>query len=161
MNSSSSSSQAGEEIRVAIVEGLSAQASVDAEGYENELRIDASTISQGIHDSEFFSFRLRRDIVQPVYLRIYITAALAAGDVIYIDEMVVVRATELYTGGPFVAVISGATPAVVEDNWSLTVANNRAGDLQEWFHRAFDMASKGLLLPISGTGTHIPDTVIG
>lgn len=160
VNSSSSSSEAAEELRIEIVEGIGSQATVDAEGNVNQLRIDVGSIGQGDHDSEFFSFRLRRDVVQPVYLRIHLAAPPKAGDVIYIDEMVVVAATELYKGGPFVGAVSGATAAVVEDNWSLTVANNRAGSFQEWFHRAFDMAGKNLLLPSSGSGTNYPDALI-
>lgn len=78
---------------------------------------------------------------------------------IYIDDMVVVAGRELYAGGPWVAAVGGATPAVNGDEWTLTVANNRAGKFQEWFNRVFDMSPKGLLLPTSGT-TLINDNLI-
>lgn len=84
---------------------------------------------------------------------------MTSGDVLYFDEMVVVQATELYKGGPYVEAVSGATAAVLEDLWTLTLTNNRAGDLQEWFQRAFDMANKDFLLPSSGT-TNVPDALI-
>jgi len=132
---------------------------MDEAGYDNQLRIDAGAISTTDHDSEFFSFRIQRDITQPVYLRIIVAAPFAATDSVYIDEVAVVKGTELYNGGPYIAAFSGVTPAVNKDEWTLTVANDRAGSLQEWCHRAFDMAGKGLLLPISGA-TNIPDAVI-
>ena len=97
--------------------------------------------------------------MEPVYLRIHVAGPLTSGDVLYFDEMVVVEATELYDGGPYVGAVSGATAAVLEDLWTVTVTNNRAGDLQEWFQRAFNMANKGFLLPSSGT-TNVPDTLI-
>jgi hypothetical protein len=163
--SSSSSSQAGEELRIEIVEGTTGPATADSDGNTNELRINVGTVSTDTHDSQFFSFRLPRDVVQPIYLRIRLTNALPLGTAIWIDEMVVVEAEEIYDGGPFVAAVSGVTAAVVEDNWSLAVANDRGGapagrSFQEWFHRCFDMAGKGLLLPVSGSNS-IPDTIIG
>jgi len=73
--------------------------------------------------------------------------------------MAVVLAKELYAGGPFVGIFSGATPAVNDDAWTLTVTNDRAGQFQEWYERAFDMRNKGFLLPTSGV-TLIPDSLI-
>jgi hypothetical protein len=78
---------------------------------------------------------------------------------VYLDEMAVVKGTELYTGGPYVAAFTGKTAVVNEDNWTLTVANNRAGKIQEWFNRCFDMTGKGLLLPSAGAAV-IPESVI-
>jgi len=97
----------------------------------------------------------------PVYLRLWMNGPVADGSSIYIDEVAVVKGRELYSGGPYVAAFPGATPAVVEDAWTLTVTNDRGGALQEWWNRAFAMADNDLLLPTSGTGTNIPDTVIG
>jgi len=157
--SSSSSSQSAEELRVEIVEGVDSPATRDSAGNENSLRIDLAAIIDAGHSSQFFSFRLARDPVQPVYLRIRCNTGLTLGDAIYIDDLIVIAATELYAGGPFVGAMIGKTAAVLEDNWSLTVANDRGGEVQEWFHRSFDMNGKRLLLPTSGTN-QIPDTVI-
>jgi hypothetical protein len=108
----------------------------------------------------FFTFRIQRDVTQPVYLRIRITDPIPPGDSVYIDEVAVVAGTELYDGGPYIAVFSGATPAVVEDDWVLTATNDRGGEWQTMYNRAFDMAGKGFLLPTSGT-TLLPDSLIG
>jgi hypothetical protein len=96
----------------------------------------------------------------PVYLRIRISNPIPAGDSVYIDEVAVVAGTELYDGGPYVAVFSGVTPAVVEDDWVLTATNDRGGEWQTMYNRAFDMVGKGFLLPTSGT-TLLPDSLIG
>lgn len=133
---------------------------LDGEDYENVLRIDAGAISTDQHDSQFFSFRISREVTQPVYLRIRIVNPVTDGDTIYIDEVAVALASELYKGGPFVAAFSGKTPAVNEDKWNLVSTNDRAGSFQEWYNRAFDMAGKGYLLPSSGI-TLIPNALIG
>lgn len=135
----------------------------DKQGGYNGIRINCADISNAANtwDSHFFSFRLKRNAKMPVFLRIWLNNPMPATHVIFIDEMCIVAGTELYDGGPYAAAFPGATPAVNEDNWDLTVTNDRAGQLQEWYHRAFDMADKGLLLPSSGTGTQVPDTVIG
>lgn len=143
-----------------IVEEIDGQATVDKAGGENCLRINAENISDDAYDSEFFTFRLQRAVVNPVYLRLRITAPITSGDSIYIDEMAVVKGRQLYPGGPFVAVFSGATAAVVEDKWVLTASNDRGGEFQTWYNRAFDMAGKNMLLPTSGSSS-IADTLIG
>lgn len=73
--------------------------------------------------------------------------------------MAVAAGRELYKGGPYVAAFAGATPAVLEDSWALTATNDRAGAIQTWYNRSFDMAGKSLLLPTGGAGTAIPDAV--
>ncbi len=150
-------------MRVEIIEGIGGPATRDKEGGENALRVDLTGIAEDAHSSQFFSFRLARDPVQPIYLRIRLVNGLATGDAIYIDDMIVIAATELYPGGPFANAVIGKTAAVVEDNWSLTLVNSRGGlflgDVQKWFTQNFDMNGKRLLLPSSGTN-NIPDGVI-
>lgn len=84
---------------------------------------------------------------------------LEAEAALYIDEMAVATGRELYKGGPYVAAFAGAMPAALEDCWVLSASNHRAGAIQTWYHRAFDMAGKNLLLPTGGAGVAIPDAV--
>ena len=141
------------------MDGIGGKITQDKEGNDNQLKITVASISDDSHDSQFFFFRLKRQHTMPVYLRIRVHTAIDAGTSVYLDEMGIVKATPLYNGGPFVAVFAGATPAVNEDKWTLTVANNRAGEFQTWYDRAFNMRDKDLLLPSSGS-TLIPDTLI-
>ena len=157
---SSSSSAGAAELRVELVEGIGGAVTVDKTGNQNRLKITVDDIAITSHDSRFFFFRTKREQTMPVYLKISANTAIDDGESVYIDEMAVIQATELYSGGPYVGVFAGATAAIVEDKWTLTVTNDRNGELQTWYERAFDMRSKGFLLPVTGS-ILIPDTVIG
>jgi hypothetical protein len=131
----------------------------DASGNPNQLQIAATTIPAAGFSSPWFAFRLPPTAVSPVYLRLRISTAVTSGTRIYFDECVVVPAQQLYAGGPWVAIIGGATPSQIGDSWTLEVANNRSGGIQEWYNRAFGMADLGLLLPVAGSNL-IPETVL-
>jgi hypothetical protein len=148
-------------LRVEIVDGIGGAVTQDKAGYNNDYRLNLTALT-ATHTSHFFSFRLTREVAQPCYLRVRVVNP--PGDLdaeIYLDEMAVVRGTQLYAGGPWVAAFPGATPAVIEDKWTLTVTNNRAGMLQDYCDRLFDLAGKGLMFPSNTTSTEtIPDSVI-
>ena len=141
------------------MDGIDGTVTKDADGNENALRVNAGTLSTTSHESKFFSFRLKKTVVWPVYLRIRATAAWALDDSVYIDDVAVAKGQELYTGGPFMAAFSGKTTPVVGDKWTLAATNNRGGLVQEHFQRFFDMSTKGLLLPVTGT-TQITNSVV-
>jgi hypothetical protein len=77
-----------------------------------------------------------------------------------VDEVVLVQATELYPGGPFVAAMAGSRPVLKEDAWNLTVTNNNASEFQKYFDAFFDTAGKRLLLPTSGSNS-ISEALVG
>ncbi len=132
----------------------------DSKGNYAELRVENSEILNTAHTSHGFSFRLKPTTLMPVYLRLRVGRPFATDVRIFVDEMALVKGTQLYAGGPYMAVFTGATQSQVDDGWTLTTTNNRAGDWQTWFDRLFDMSGKGLLLPSSGI-TNIPDALIG
>lgn len=132
----------------------------DSAGTANALTINAGEMSDVGHLSHWFAFRLPQDARQPVYLRVRISTAFASGETVYIDEIAIVAGTRLYAGGPYVACFPGVSEDVLEDSWTLAVANNRGGSLQEWYNRVYGMADLDLLLPVSGSNA-IPDSVIG
>lgn len=106
---------------------------------------------------------LRTPSVLPasVYLRIRTSTAVSSGTSLFLDEMVLTPAVQLYTGGPLIAVITGGTNWQINDTFSIAATNDRAGVLQEWFERNFNMSSLGLLLPSNGSGSEtIPDSVV-
>ncbi len=142
------------------MDGIEGGITVDDDGNDNQLKIAVSDISSTAHDSQFFFFRMTRRTTMPVYVRIRVHTPIITDVSVYIDEMGIVQATELYDGGPFVAAFAGVSPAVNEDAFTLTVANDEAGELQTWYERAFAMRAKGFLLPTEGTNL-IPDSVIG
>ena len=141
-----------------IMDGIGGSVTTDSEGTANSHSITLTDLTS-THSSHSFSFRLNKTTTQPVYLRLRISVTESGKD-IFIDEVAVAQATQLGTGGPHVAVFTGATASKNGDTYTLTVTNSRAGSLQEWYHRAFDMASKNLLLPSAASG-NVPDSVIG
>lgn len=87
-----------------------------------------------------------------------------SGDNVLIDHGAMAAMTAAYPGGYGWKVFSGATPFVTGDGWTVTAANNRAGEnygatFQTLFDRFFGMRSLGLLLPYDGTPSQ-PDTKI-
>ena len=141
-----------------IMDGIGGSVTTDSEGTANSHSITLTDLTS-THSSHSFSFRLNKTTTQPVYLRLRISVTESGKD-IFIDEVAVAQATQLGAGGPHVAVFTGATASKNGDTYTLTVTNSRAGSLQEWYHRAFDMASKNLLLPSAASG-NVPDSVIG
>lgn len=57
--------------------------------------------------------------------------------------MAVAAGRKLYKGGPYVAAFAGATPAVLEDSWVLTAANDNAGAIQTWYPTCSDVCDRG------------------
>jgi hypothetical protein len=99
----------------------------------------------------------------PTALRIYydLTTANTSGESIYLDHTSLTVATEAYTGGPMLSVHSGATDSIRDDTANVAIANDRAGTLQEWFDRLFDMKGKGLQLPSNSSAAEtISDSVV-
>lgn len=109
-------------------------------------------------------FRTPKLIPDTVYLRFRLSTAISAGTNAFIDHLAMGLTTELYAGGPSVAVFPGATKWVAGDGWKLTPANNYGGStfratFQALFDRFFDLRSKRQLLPTNSLPTRA-DTLI-
>lgn len=106
-------------------------------------------------------FRTPATVPDLVYLTIRFSVAPPASSDVYIDQVAILEMTELYPGGPLAAIFSGRKPFVVDDKFTVTVTNDRAGLLHEWIARTFDLPGNGILLPVDSGGTEtIPDTVV-
>lgn len=106
-------------------------------------------------------FRLRDPMPATVVLRIRVTTAIENAKSLYIDHMALQEMTQLYPGGPYIAIFSGAVNWSLDDVFSLVVTNDYGGALQTAFWRMFDMPAKGLIVPSNATGSEtISDTVI-
>lgn len=89
----------------------------------------------------------------PYRIRLRLTTALDNAKTVYIDELCMVPATELYTGGPYAAIFAGATASVLNDSFTITVSNDWGGALQKGAERFFGMRSLGLQLPSNSAGS--------
>lgn len=107
-------------------------------------------------------FRTPSVLPPAVYFRIRIAVAVSNTSSIYFDDVAMALMTSLYTGGPMFAafspaavepaILNGGRPWAEGDSFTITVSNDRAGLLQEFFQRNFNMASLGLLLPSDPNG---------
>ena len=123
----------------------------DDAGYENRMMVNTDVLSGSAHTAKSFSFRVPASVRQPVYLKIWWYQPPAANSRVFVDDVIIIAGSELYPGGPYAAIAAGTTPINPDDSWTVTVTNDRAGEIQTYFDRFFDMAAQRLLLPSSGT----------
>lgn len=141
-------------VKIEVVDGL------------NGSVIDSQALTLTVENITAATFRsawmtVRRPAANPAaWLRVRASTALNDGKSVWIDEMSLVKGTQLYAGGPWVAAVATRTDPALDATWTLTATNDRAGQLQTWFDRAFDMAGLGLLLPSAVATNLIPDSVI-
>jgi len=103
-------------------------------------------------------FRTPATVPDIVYLTVRFSTATPVNEDVYIDQVTLVEMTPFYAGGPLGALFAGRKPFVLDDKFTIAVANDRAGLLHEWLARTFDLAIHGILMPV-GTAT-IPDSVV-
>jgi hypothetical protein len=97
-------------------------------------------------------------------LRVRITTGLSSGSNLYVDDLAMAEMTMPYPGGPLVAIFAGSNKWLINDVFTLTVANNRGGaaygaSFQAAFDRYFGMRVLNLQLPDASSPT-IADTLI-
>lgn len=117
-----------------------------------DLTLIASKTGRGV----FFS--VPPTAPSPLYVCFEKSTAEPTAD-IYIDEVVLVEATQLYPGGPYVAALQGKQPPAANDLFTLTMANDYSETWHVMFDSFFDMTGKRLSLPTSGS-TNIPTALI-
>lgn len=107
-------------------------------------------------------FRTPRVMPTTVRLRVKATTALTSGESVFVDRLALAPATELYSGGPYVALFSGPTKFVVNDSFAIAVANNYATNAKWQFlaDRFFGLRSLGLQIPSTTGAATILDSLI-
>jgi hypothetical protein len=127
----------------------------DAGGTDNSFTIPLTGLSTSWAASKG-QFRLPLVLPTTLYLDLQLSVALTAGRSVYLDRFGLGPMSQLYTGGPFLASHSGASPLVAGDLAQLVVTNGRgaAGTLSTWqtlFFRLYnsDFVANELLLPSS------------
>ena len=106
-------------------------------------------------------FRLPDPVPAVVEMRVRSSTALGSGEGFFIDDLIMTDAmTQLYSGGPYFAVIRGATAMGIDDVWTVAVTNDRAGQFQTLFDKLFNLSEK-LLPSDTGGAETIADTLIG
>ena len=127
----------------------------------------ANTVTQNLALSSNSTFTaingfFRTPSVMPstVKLRLKLTTALSSGKSVYIDDLAMAEAAELYASGPLVVAFRGGLVDVVKDDaYTITVANNGGGTFQQIVQQNFDMRSLRLMFPTAASGT-IANTLV-
>ncbi len=79
---------------------------------------------------------------------------------VYIDHVVMSEMEQVYDGGPYLAIHSGAVPFALKDAFTDTIANDKTTtNFVRCLDRAFDLATNGIRLTVTGT-TAISDGLI-
>lgn len=105
-----------------------------------------------------YTFCFRTPYIQPASgykLRIQIATSLTVGSNLFIDNLGMCRATQLYAGGPAIGLFSGSSQWYAPDFLVLGPSNSRPSNNKAFvtlFERLFSMRQLGLNLP-STTGT--------
>jgi hypothetical protein len=150
-----------------LVDGIGGSVVAD----ESSTNISSTVTCSGLTTSfaaRSFSFTTPQTLPPITYFRIRISTAVSAGTSIYIDHACLTAMTELYAGGPCVAIFNGNILPEAKNGTSdgdyltLTIANDYAGEFQSYFERNFQMAAKRLRLPSNSGGTEtLADSLIG
>lgn len=141
-----------------LVDGLAGTVLEDDQGTANTLSINTTTLT-ATHSSHAAMFRTPTVLPSKVYLRIRLSTAIENAHNVFLDELCFVPATELYAGGLWCAAFSGPTNFTVNDNASITVANDYAGQVHLWLNRVLGLSTKRVLFPVSNSPTQ-PDSII-
>ncbi len=154
-------------ITIDLVDGIGGSVVADEAAVNNTFAITCSALTTSFA-AKSGVFRTPRVLPAAVYLRVRISTAISSGTSVFLDHLGLTEMTEAYPGGPSLSIFSGKSPftkgapTVRPDYFTVAVANDRAGLIQEWFDRNFDMRSKGLLLPSNSAGTEtLADSLVG
>jgi len=145
-------------LRVSIVNRLGGEPVVDKQGAPAVVRVDLDDAA----DTHFRVTDFLRTIkyANQLYLRINLTNPPAAGKSIYIDDLMMKASAALYAGGPLVVAYSGRRYVREDDSWTISVANDYAGEWATYMERVFALAANELRMPTTGT-TLVNDSLIG
>lgn len=149
-------------LEVSLVDG-SNTIIVDEEGNSNSFAVALSgaTTSWVAHSG---TFRTPYVLPDTIKLRVRLNIALDNAVNLFVDTLALGLTTQVYAGGPSVAVFSGSDNFYKPDNFTAAITNDRGGasngkTFQTLYNRMFGMSQLGLLLPYSGSPT-ISDSLI-
>lgn len=128
-------------IYIEIVDGANAVLNNDA-GTANRITVDMSTLSNSAFGAKTGFFQLPKNLPAVFYLQFRLAADIGAGTGVYIDDAILAPAQQLYTGGPYAALLANKRDLQSGDRYTIANTNGLAGKYQTWFWRWF-----GSLLP--------------
>lgn len=148
------------ELRLELRRSIGDATLADSSGTPNRLAITVANLSSAGHTGISGSFRLPVDYgSDPCVLVITAATPINAGESVGLDDLILVEASRLHVGGPWLAAAAGWKKTAA-DTWTLTGTNNLLGRwevvLERWFRWRENLDRKP---PDTGT-TLIPDTLL-
>lgn len=148
--------------RVRLVDGAgSPNVIADDQGVDNVIEQSAAalTTSYAAVTGFFRTPYFLPNTTPAVVLQVGMSVALNAGSV-YLDDLAIAPATQLYNGGPFAAIFAGATPQATGDYYTIAASNSKGVDtFVRLCDRMLGLRDLGLRIPSAATGT-IPENLI-
>lgn len=132
----------------------------DSAGNLNRVSVSVAGLSTSGHTGITGAFRLPVDYgSDPVVLVITAATPINAGQSVGIDELVLVEASRLYPGGPYLGAVAGWKTSA-GDTWTITASNNLGGKWETCLERYLGWRARlDRAVPASGT-TQIPETLL-
>jgi hypothetical protein len=157
----SNASPAAGALRLALVDG-SNNVMNDDQSVANSTTVTLSGIGDTNWHAVNFAFRTPKDVhittTGNYKLEWKMTTPLTAAKSVYIDNLSMTVAPQLYAGGPFCSIHSGGTLPILNDSWTAAI-NNTFGKFMAYFERSFGMRAMGLQMTYSGSPT-VADSLI-
>lgn len=146
-------------LEVALVDGIGGTVINDSEGTANSFTIDVTALSASFAFKTGV-FRLPAAVPDIVYLRLRLTTAINVGSSMFVDQVSLAEMIQLYPDarGPFVQAFDGSVPFDTDDLFTIVTTTDNGGEFQDFINRIF--GEDDLLLPVSGAGAVIPDSLI-
>lgn len=120
----------------------------DDSGVEQKFSVNINSETNSSTFTQLTSFfRLPSVLPSIISIQIRLTTAINSAQGLYLDDAILVTATQTYDGGPLVALLANKRDLLADDEYTLTVTNDHAGRLQTWFGRLF-----GVQLPSAASG---------
>lgn len=87
-------------------------------------------------------------------LEVRLSTALTSTEYLDIDDLQIVQATRIYTGGPYLAMFAGSTPFAVDDSFSIAYTNSLGvNSFARGLDRVFNLKNLGIKFPTSNSPT--------
>lgn len=95
-------------------------------------------------------------------LSVQISTALTSGESIFIADLCMIEATELYNGGIYAAAFAGSTNFITGDRFTLAPTQSATSEFMTYLWRAFDIPNLGTTPPFVVDGSEtIADSLMG
>lgn len=140
-------------LSIELIDGSSGAIITDDELSDNALSVTLSGLTSTItqHTATFIT---PANLPPTVHISLRLSTQLSAGSSLFVDEMTLAEATELYVGGPSFVAFTGETFWEVKDGKKLSITNDlNDAQFHRWFQRVLAIQGRDVLFPVDASPT--------